>query len=223
MWKRIIVLVAVISLPLIPIAVLVRHSSSGSSGIAERAAQLPALTGAQLRALSGGEAVLIEGTVDAQTPILNQGFVAYERQSSMVDNDLGRYWHLDDQVTPPLWIVLADGERVQVFNSTYQLRHVESTPKFPGGASDGLMRYIGLQVGERVTAMGTFVAESGGLTLRALVVAGGSRAEWLADEQGVSPATLDGVIFAGVALSVVALAVWWLAWHKPHEAMPAGV
>jgi hypothetical protein len=223
MWKRLIVLVAVISLPLIPITILVRHSSSGPSGITERAAQLPSLTGTQLRALSSGEAVLIEGTIDAQTPILDQGFVAYEQQSSMVDNDLGRYWHTDDQVTPPLWIVLADGERVQVFNNTYQLRHVESTPEFPGGASDGLRRYIGLQVGERVTAMGTFVAEAGGLALRASVVAGGSRVEWLADEQGIGPATLDGVIFAGVALSVVALAVWWLAWHKPHEAMPAGV
>ncbi len=224
MWKRLIVLVAVISLASIPIVILIRHGSNGSSDVTERAARLPALIGAQLRALSGGEEVLIEGTIDAPSPVQDQPFVAYQRQTSMVDNDLGRYWYAAGQVTPPLWIVLVDGERVHVLNSGYQLHHVDSARiVVPPSVNSGSTRYVGLQVGERVTAMGTFVAEPGGLALRASVVAGGSRAEWLADEQGIGPSTLDGVIFAGIALSVVALAVWWLVRHKPNEAMPVGV
>jgi hypothetical protein len=224
MWKRLIVLVAVISLPLIPIAVVVRHSSSGTSGVVERAAQLPVLTGAQLRALSGGEAVLIEGTIDVQSRMPDQPFVAYQRQISMVDNDLGRYWYAAGQVTPPLWIVLSDGERVHVVNSAYQLRHVYSTwAAIPPSLNDGSTRYIGLQVGDRVTVMGTFVTERGSLALRAVVVAGGSRAEWLADERVIGPSTLDGVIFAGVAISVVALGLWRLAPHSSNRASPAGV
>lgn len=219
MSKRLLVLVIAVALPLIPIVGLIRQSSSGLASITDRAAQLEPMSSAQLRELSSGEDALIEGIIDARTPVQLQSLVAYERQYSLVDNDLGRYWRTDEQVASPLWIALADGQTVHVLNSTYQLRHPVSTWEPPASTT----RYLGLKVGDRVTAVGTLLITADGFALNAHTVAGGSRAEWLADEQGVGTATLDGLLVAGITLSVVALAAWWLAQHRPHRIAPTGV
>jgi len=223
MSKRLIVLVVVIALPLIPVIALIRQSASGVSAITERVTQLQPASSAQLRELASGTAVLIEGTLAAQTPTHYQSLVAYEQQYSLVDNDLGRYWRTSDFTTPPLLITLADGQSVRVLNSTYQLRHTSAIENGPANSYGRPTRYIGLRVGDRVTVMGRVTATANGLALNAEVVAGGSRAEWLADEHGVSAGTLDGLLIAGLAVSVVGLGAWWLAQHRPHSSLPAGV
>lgn len=223
MLKRLIVLVVVIALPLIPVIALIRHSSSSISSIIEHATELQPATSAQLRELSRGTAVLIEGTLAAQTPAQYPSLVAYEQQYSLVDNDLGRYWRTSDFTTPPLWITLADGQSVRVLNSTYQLRHITVIENGPADSYGRPTRYIGLRVGDRVTVMGRVASSADSLALNAEVVAGGSRAEWLADEHGVSAGTLDGLLIAGLAVSVVGLGAWWLAQHRPHSSLPAGV
>ncbi len=223
MSKRLIVLVVVIVLPLLPVILLVRQSSSSLSSTTARAAELSPISGGQLRELTSGTEVLIEGVIDPRTPVQYQTLVAYEQQYSLVDNDLGLYWRPFDQSTPPLWLTLADGQSVQIRNSGYQLRH--ATVQVDGSANSygRPTRYIGLQVGERVTVLGRVVSVADGLAINAETVAGGLRTAWLADEGGISPSVLDGLLIAGLAVSVVGLVAWWLAQHHHRPSLPAGV
>jgi hypothetical protein len=224
MWKRFVVLVVVVMAPLVPILVLVRQSSSGLSSITDRAAQLQPVTGDQLRGLADGQEVLVEGTIDPRTPARFQTFAAYERALHMTDNDLtSDIWVGEEQVTPPLWIALADGQTVRVINESYQLRHPASTWIQPGNSGRSPMRYSGLQIGDRVTAIGALTSSAEGPALNASLVAGGTRAEWLADEGSLSPIILDGLLVAGAVLIVIALAAWWLTRHKPQGLAPTGV
>jgi hypothetical protein len=224
MRKRFIVLVVVVMAPLVPILVLVRQSSSGLSSATDQAERLQPATGGQLRELSDGQEVLIEGTIDPRTPARFQAFAAYERALHVTDNDLtSDIWAVEEQVTPPLWIALADGQTVRVINESYQLRHPVSTWVQPGNSGRSPTRYSGLQIGDRVTVIGTLTSSAEGPELAASLIAGGTRAEWLADEGGLSPIILDGLLIAGAALIVIALAAWWLTWHTPHGIAPAGV
>jgi hypothetical protein len=223
MSKRLIVLVVVLVLPLLPVSLLIRQSSSGLSSGTERAARLSPVSSAQLRDLTAGTEVVLEGTVDARTPVHYQSLVAYEQQYSLVDNDLGRYWRTLDHATPPLWITLADGQSVQIVNDGYQLRHTTTTVDGSVNSYGRPTRYLGLQAGERVTVLGRVANSTAGLAVEAAVVAGGSRAEWLADEHGFSAATLDGVLIAGLAVSVVGLGAWWLTQRRGQPTLPAGV
>lgn len=224
MWKRFVVLVVVVMVSLVPILILVRQSSSGLSSATDRAERLQPATGDQLRELSDGQEVLIEGTIDPRTLARFQTFVAYERARHITDNDLTTdVWVVEEQVAPPLWIALADGQTVRVINEHYQLRHPVSTWVQPGNSGSSPVRYSGLQIGDRVTAIGALTSSAEGPALNASIVAGGTRAEWLADERGLSPTILDGLLVAGAALIVIALAAWWLTRHKPQDLAPAGV
>ena len=224
MWKRFVALVVVVIVPLVPILILVRQSSSGWSSATDRAERLQPVTGDQLRELSDGQEVLIEGTLDPRTPTRFQAFVAYERARHVTDNDLtSDIWQVEEQVTPPVWIALADGQTVRVNNASYQLRHPVSTWVQPGNSGRSPVRYSGLQIGDRVMAIGALVSSAEGPILTASVVAGGTRAEWLADEGGLSPIIMNGLLVAGAILMVIALAAWWLTWHTPQGLAPAGV
>jgi hypothetical protein len=215
MKKRFIVLVVVVLVPLVLILVLARQSSSGLSSVTDRAARLQPATGDQLRGLAAGQEVLIEGTIDPRTPARFQAFAAYERALHMTDNDLtSDIWVGEERVAPPLWIALADGQVVRVLNSGYPLRHPASTWIQPGNSGRSPTRYSGLQIGDRVTAIGVLTSSAEGPALNADIVAGGTRAEWLADEGGLSPIVLDGLLVAGVALIVIALTAWWWTRHK---------
>jgi hypothetical protein len=224
MRKRFVVLVVVVLAPLVPILVLVRQSSSGLSSITDRAARLQPVTGDQLRELSDGQEVLVEGTIDPRTPARIQAFAAYERALHMTDNDLTTdIWLVEERVAPPLWIALADGQVVRVLNSGYQLRHPASTWIQPGNSGRSPTRYSGLQIGDRVTAIGVLTSSAEGPALNASIVAGGTRAEWLADEGGLSPIILNGLLVAVTGLIVIALAAWWWTRHKSPSPVPAGV
>ncbi|HZY42308.1 MAG TPA: hypothetical protein VFF59_09955 [Anaerolineae bacterium] len=224
MWKRFVVLVVAVIVPLVPILALVRQSSSGLSSATDQAERLRPVTGDQLRELSDGQEVLIEGTIDPRTPARFRTFVAYERARHITDNDLtSDIWHVEEQVTPQLWIALADGQTVRVINGYYPLRHPISTWVQSGNSGSSPMRYSGLQIGDRVAAIGALISSADGPVLNASIVAGGTRAEWLADERGLSPIIMDGLLVAGAVLIVIALAAWWLTWHKPHGIAPAGV
>ena len=88
-----------------------------------------------------------------------------------------------------------------------------------GNSGRSPLRYSGLQVGDRVTAIGVLSSSAAGPVLNASFVAGGTRAEWLAAEGGLSPIILDGLLVAGAGLVVIALIAWWLTWHarRPLE------
>jgi hypothetical protein len=197
--KRVLIVVACL-LPWTPfIALWLNNSTLSPDGA--RIEQLQSVTLEQLEALPIGSEVLIEGQIDPRTPAQFRSFVAYVREDPMIDNDLSIYWSRAEQVAPPLWIELA-GSLVRVINRDYELQRPTTTWP-PGNSGRASSRWAGLQAGDPVIASGRLVSKADGYEITANLVAGGTRAEFVAAYQAVIGASI-GLAATGVALALLA-------------------
>lgn len=155
--------------------------------------------------------MLIEGEIDQQTIAKYRTFVAYTQADCIVDNDLFVYCGSGVSVGSPLLISLADG-LVRIANDNYAIRN----PTGVWHERAKALRYSGFQRGDRVVVVGTLTSTAGGLAIRADVVAGGTRAEYLAAQP--TP-TLPMAMLAIGSSAVIGLAlIAIVAWRRSRRA-----
>jgi hypothetical protein len=168
-----------------------------------RAERLAPLSMERLRVLPLGSEVLVEGRIAGENSPLFRSFVAYDQSRY---RKTYKSWEIYKQATPPL-VLEVPGGSIRIANSNYALL---SPPFF---WKDDLNRYQGFRQWDSVMAIGTLSKEGDALTLSAELLYGGSRASYIAGEQGenrvrfwLGPVLLGWGL--GFALAGVALKVW---------------
>ncbi len=178
---------------------------------ADRAERLAPADAAALAAAAPGGELLIEGVVSPENPARFRDFVAYVREEFRgADNNGDERWFEDERVTPPL--AIEAGGRAQLANDDYELegpheRWQEEGLEWSRSTEEGTKRYRGLVAGGPVTAIGTVAPGPAGNELRAEVVYGGTREQYIAEKRGLSslfPAVGLAIAAAGAALVFVA-------------------
>ena len=185
-----------------------------------RAECLQPLTAAAVREQPPGREVLVEGRLDDGLPAAFRSFVAYVREEYRGRSRTGnrnQQWVEDARVTPPLVVALPDGP-VQIVNDDYRLGNTPTSWQegtvltWDSVTDEGTKRYRGLERGERVVVIGRVVSTAAGRAIEADVVAGGTRAGYIADaRRATTIATwvggilglLGGLILLGSAWSLV--------------------
>ncbi len=155
--------------------------------------------------MSTGKPVLIEGQISQRSPITLQdhGFVAYLREGRAIVDSKGApspgNWSVRERVTPPLLIELSGG-RAAIVNDDYVLENgktVEVKPSAFERYSD--TRYVGIETGEPVIAVGVVTARGAQPELKAEFVARGTQASYAASQRNA------GVIFFVISVVVAML------------------
>jgi len=214
MLKRFSIIVAFL-LPLLPIALLLAFSGSASSNEATRVERLQPVSATQLNEIPIGQEVLIEGEIDQQTITKYRTFVAYTQADCYVDNDLSVYCGSGVPFGSPLLIGLADGH-AHVVNDNYAIRN----PTGVWYERDKASRYSGFQRGDRVVVVGTLTNTIGGPTIRADLVVGGTRAEYLAAQPS---GTLSMIILAIGFSAVIGLGLIMVMVRRARRPAQVGV
>jgi hypothetical protein len=204
MFRRLSIIVA-FTLPLLPLTLVLARSGSSLSDEATRVQRLPVVSAAQLNEMPIGQEVLIEGQIDPQTPAKYRTFVAYTLADCYIDNDLYVYCSSGAQVGSWLLITLSDG-MVRVVNDDYAIKN----PTDVWYEHAQAMRYSGLQRGDRVMVVGTLTNHDHEIALRADLVAGGTRADYLAAQpSGTLPRVMLAIgSSALIGLALIAIVTW---------------
>ena len=168
---------------------------------------------AQLSALPAGQGILIEGRLDLLNTRSLDSLLIYRAEDRYLDADLSGQWYAS-QVASPFAVALSDGV-VRVINRDYILKNplhmIELSP---------LRRYSGLALGDRVTIIGAVTRDASGPAVQAEVVAGGTRADYLALQQ--KSAAAPAAIAALLTLLTVLLGLGlWLARKQTQHYTPA--
>jgi hypothetical protein len=200
MSKRLMVVSAFL-LPLLPLLaffLLEAHRASNELAAIERLAPQSA---AQLSALPAGQAILIEGRLDLQNTRSLDSLLIYIVEDRYLDADLSGQW-MASQVVSPFAVALPDGV-VRVVNRNYVLKN-------PLHAIEpySLKRYTGLVLGDRVTVIGVVTHDVGGAAVQAKIVAGGTRADYLAELRGSVAAPAEVVALCALLLIALGLGLW---------------
>jgi len=214
MSKRLMVVSAFL-LPLLPLLaffLLEAHLASNELAAIER---LEPQSAAQLSALPDGSEVLIEGWLDPQHTRSLDSLPIYIAESRYLDVDLSEQWY-PSQVTAPFVVALPDGG-VRVINRNYVLKNpLHAIELYP------LQRYTGLALGDRVTIIGAVTRDGSGTAVQAKVVAGGTRADYLALQQrsAATPAAIAALLALLIALLGLGL---WLVRRQMQRYTPAAI
>jgi hypothetical protein len=180
-----------------------------------RAEQLLAADAAGVASSAVGTELLVEGRLSSANPAGFRDYVAYVREEfrGVEQNSMER-WVEDERLTPPL-LVEAVGV-VRLANEDYQLlgpheRWQEEGLNWSRREQEGTKRYRGWLAERPVMVIGTVTQGAEGNQLRAELVFGGTRAEYIAGEG--SAAGFFPWIGAGMALlggALVVLGGWVL-------------
>lgn len=185
---------------------------------ASAAAGLPVVRIDAARTLPAGTRVLLEARIADDVPTPYGQFVAFRRQEFRGWKEEGgrrtEQWTTKEVVVPPL--ALADaGATLRVVNSGYALELEPHMWQSTGSLEHSLLgestqRLHGFHRGDRVTAEGVLGDGGAGRVIEAAVLAGGTRAEYIASLEGAMPAlTIVGSVFTGVGalLAVIGIVV----------------
>lgn len=181
------------------------------------AADLPVVTIASAREHPAGARVLLEARVAADAPTPYGQFVAFRRQEFRGwKEENGRrteQWTTKEVVVPPL--SLADsGATLQVVNSGYVMELEPHTWQSTGSLEHSLFgestqRLTGFHRGDRVTVEGVLGDGGAGRVIEAGVLAGGTRADYIASLEGAVPTLkIVGSIFTGVGALMAFLGIF---------------
>lgn len=152
---------------------------------AERVAQLPSLSAAQVDTGAIGTAAVVEGRISQRNSTRFGDYVAYIREEYRgTDSDGDPIWRVDEQVTPPL-LIDAPGGMVQLINADYALsgdlhewREGNST-FWNGLTNEGTKRYEGFHPGDEVTVIGELAMGREGPGISAQHLYGGSQNDYV--------------------------------------------
>ncbi|MCS7100846.1 MAG: hypothetical protein NZL99_04025 [Burkholderiaceae bacterium] len=192
------------------VALLLGALVAGTAG-SEGADALRALPLADARGLavrSAGEAVVVEGWVAADLPVIEAGLVALQRQRAVGvtrpgTNEIRFTWVPQSTQAPALRIDTPSGA-VTLVNTDVAWRDPPRVAGQPGTVVAGSTRVVGFAAGDPIAARGT-VADAAASLLRADEVFGGTHTAWvrsaaLGDE-------VPRVIGAGFALAGAGLLI----------------
>jgi len=172
MSKRVMIAIAFL-VPLLPLLAYFLLETGAASNAIAAVERLEPQTAAQLSALPDGQLVLIEGQLDLPSTQNLASLPIYIVEDRYLDADLSGQW-MTHQVATPFVATLPDGS-VRVINQDYTLENplhtIEPQP---------LQRRTGLAFGDRVTVIGTITHDVSGVAVQARVVAGGTRADYVA-------------------------------------------
>jgi hypothetical protein len=198
-------------------AILGIFGAADARAEAARAEALVPLTAAALEDQTPGETALVEGVLSARNRARFRDYVAYtvEEYRGREDGNDNPEWEDEEQVTPPL--IVEAGGVVRVANEDYRIegaltRWQESqTLSWNGFTGEGTKRYAGLVAGQPVTTIGAVAAGAEGNELRAEVVFGGTRAQYVAAQrQSAFMLPIVGGIFGLIGLIVAGIGAWLL-------------
>ncbi len=200
MSKRLMVAGAFL-LPLLPLLAFFLLEAGLASNKLAAVEQLAPQSAAQLSALPDGSEVLIEGWLDPQNTRSLDSLPIYIAESRYLDVDLSEQWHAS-QVTAPFVVALPDGG-VRVINRDYVLKNpLHTIEPYP------LQRYTGLALGDRVTIIGVVTHDSSGAAVQAKIVAGGTRADYLAVQQKSVSAPAAIASLLALLIGLLGLGLW---------------
>lgn len=153
---------------------------------AVRVAQLAPVGAATVTRSAPGAELLVEGLLSERNPTGFRSYVAYVREEFRgVSQNSEERWVEDERLTPRLLVEAAG--LVQLANEDYQLlgpheRWQEDGLNWDRRAEEGTKRYRGLLAARPVMVIGTVASGAAGNELRAELVFGGSREEYIAGE-----------------------------------------
>jgi hypothetical protein len=197
--------------------------SRATAAEAERAQRLTALAPSALDRLVPGAELLVEGALSPRNSVQFRSYLAYIRAEFRgTDEDGDSEWVVDERVTPRL-LVEVDGQSgalLQIGNSDYLIERPHETWQASEGLSyngltgEGTKYYQGLLADRRVMVIGLMQAGSEGPELRAELIYGGTRAEYIAAKRAAA-AWLPwfGLIFVGIGLIPLAIG-FFLAFRR---------
>jgi hypothetical protein len=105
-------------------------------------------------------------------------------------------------VATPFVIAQPDGI-VRVINQNYVLKNPLHTIE-----RNSLQRFAGLALGDRVTVMGTVTHDVSGAAVQAKIVAGGTRADYLAFQRSSAAAPAKIAALFALLLVLLGLGLW---------------
>jgi len=200
MSKRLMVVSAFL-LPLLPLLAFFLLEAGLASNELAAVERLAPQSAAQLSALPDGSEVLIEGWLDPQNTRSLDSLPIYITESRYLDVDLSEQWHAS-QVTAPFAVALPDGG-VRVINRNYVLMNpLHTIEPYP------LQRYRGLALGDRVTIIGAVTHDISGAAVQAKIVAGGTRADYLAFQRRNAAAPAEIAALFALFVGLLGLGLW---------------
>jgi hypothetical protein len=172
---------------------------------AARAERLPLLTFGGIAKAPGGLEAAVEGRISERNPRRFRDLVVYVREEYRgKDSDGDAEWREDERLTPQLILDLADGP-VWINNESYRLANEPLRWQEPGPlvwngiTGEGTKRYRGFVAGAPATAIGRVARGLEGVVLEAEVLAGGSRAQYVASQRVASRIfAILGLVFAAI-------------------------
>lgn len=182
---------------------------------AERVEGLAPADAPTLASAASGSELLVEGLVSERNQPRFRDFVAYVREEFRgADNNGDEKWVEDERLTPPL--LLEAGGLVQIGNEDYELgaphaRWQEEGLNWSSRTEEGTKRYRGLVAGRPAMALGAVAPGREGNELRAELIYGGTRAEYIAEQRGAAGVLpWVGVAIAAAGAGVAFIGAWVL-------------
>lgn len=182
---------------------------------AARAERLDPASAAVVEGGATGTELLVEGVISPRNQVHFRDYVAYVREEFRGSDENGdEKWAEDERVTPRL--LIEAGGFVQVGNEDYELLGPheywqEEGLNWSRRTQEGTKRYRGLVADRPAMVIGTVAPGREGNELRAELVFGGTRAEYIAGERGAAGLLpWIGLIFALVGGGTIFLGVWVL-------------
>ncbi|MEI6777274.1 MAG: hypothetical protein WCK70_10255 [Chloroflexales bacterium] len=195
--------------------VLGSFGARGANAEADRAERLSPLSAAAIGDAQPGSEALLEGSLSARNPLRFRDFVAYIREEYRgSDSKKNAKWVEDQRVTPPLLVDVVGGS-VQISNDTYRLAGPHARWEDAGGhywngfTGEGSKRYAGLVMGRPVMVIGQIQPGTEGPEVRAELIFGGTRAEYIADRRDTARILpIVGGILGCVGVLLLGIAAW---------------
>ncbi len=200
MSKRLMVVI-VFLVPLLALPAFFLLEAGTASNELAAVERLAPQSAAQLGALPVGQDILIEGRLDLLNARSLDPLLIYLAEDRYLDADLSGRWY-ESQVVSPFDVALSDGV-VRVINRDYVLKNPLHLI-----ALSPVRRHSGLALGDRVTIIGTVTRDASGPAVQAKVVAGGTRAEYLAAQQRSAAAPAAIAAFLALLAMLLGLGLW---------------
>ncbi|NTU80612.1 MAG: hypothetical protein HGA45_14750 [Chloroflexales bacterium] len=180
---------------------------------ATRAERLAPASAPTVEGAAPGAELLVEGALSARNQAHFRNFVAYVREEFRgADSNGDDKWEEDERITPPL--TLEAGGLVQIANDDYTIagpheRWQEEGLNWSSRTEEGTKRYMGLVAGRPAMAIGVVAPGREGNELRAELIYGGTRQEYIAGQRDMA----RFLPWVGLAVALVGAGVAFIgAW-----------